>query len=250
MSRVFITGDKHADFNSPDDYKKIEEFCKRHGTTRDDYMIVLGDHGMSYFGGWRDIHAKEKLAKIPIRFIMIRGNHDERPSMAWKHIYVDTAAVTGWFIEDPDFPDILYTEEYGWYKFAGVKAFVINGAYSVDKDYRIAMHSSGWVDYKWFADEQLSGKEMNDAHLKLIDHMREGPFVVMSHTCPISFKPFDKIDGADETMEAWMDKLYDDTIKLCPNNLKQWYCGHWHIDRFVDPVRFMYHDILEVRNAN
>ena len=47
-------------------------------------MIVLGDNGVNYWGGKRDKALKKKLEALPITFMMIRGNHDQRPS---KKIY-------------------------------------------------------------------------------------------------------------------------------------------------------------------
>lgn len=256
MGKIYITGDKHSDFQSPDDYQKVEKFCKQFSTTKEDFMIVLGDHGVRYYEDWRDLHAKKKLAKYPIRFIMLRGNHDKRTTQYGKNVYVDTDCVKGWFVEDPDYPDILYTTEYGWYKFAGHNVFVINGAYSVDKWYRLEMNERGFLNYRWFIDEQLTNEEKEDAEDLLFGTMERfwrTDFIVMSHTCPIGFKPTDNLlpgidqSKVDESTEQWMQKLYD---KIAEENLplEQWYCGHWHIDRKVNPVRFMYHDIILLEN--
>ena len=138
IGRVFVTGDKHCNFMSDLDYKKVEVFCKRFNTTTDDVMIVLGDHGVAYDGAWSDHHAKKKLGKLPITFVMIRGNHDMRPSRTWQRLLVrKPGVIEGWFYEDPDVKNILYTDEYGWYMFNDIRTFIIGGAYSVDKYYRI-----------------------------------------------------------------------------------------------------------------
>jgi len=41
---IYLTGDPHGNFG------RIEEFCVRFKTTRDDIMIILGDAGINYYG--------------------------------------------------------------------------------------------------------------------------------------------------------------------------------------------------------
>ena len=57
---IYITGDTHGEFS------RIERFCERIKPTQEDTMIILGDAGINYYGGWRDIHKKQRLAKLPI----------------------------------------------------------------------------------------------------------------------------------------------------------------------------------------
>ena len=40
-------------------------------------------------------------------------------------------------------------------------------------------------------------------------------------------------------MEEYLDVICE---KL---QYKMWYCGHYHTDKRVDNVRFLYHDIIE-----
>jgi 3-oxoacid CoA-transferase subunit A len=249
---VFITGDKHGDFRSDFDYQRVKNFCENYETTLDDFIIVLGDHGIHYDGEWHDHNSRKKLGKYPITFIMIRGNHDMRPEPGWKRLFLmKPGTVTGWFWEDPEVANVLYTDEFGWYTFRDQPVFVIGGAYSVDKYYRLEMRAQGHTGYRWFRDEQLSEKEMTEAYRLFFSQLRPGqPATIMSHTCPLGFKPADKLlpmvdqSTVDESMEKWMDKLYLDALNL-GIDFNKWYCGHWHTDRTVEPVRFLYHDIIE-----
>ena len=54
MSRFFLTGDCHGEF------EKIEFFCRHRQTSRDDYMIILGDAGINFCMDSRD----EKLFMV------------------------------------------------------------------------------------------------------------------------------------------------------------------------------------------
>ncbi len=255
MGRVFVTGDKHGNFSSEYDYQHVKQLCDVVGTTKDDVMIVLGDHGVHYDGGWGDIKARKKLAKYPITFVMIRGNHDRRPIPSWKKVFAATDSMIGHFYEDPIADNILYTNEYGWYTFGGVQTFVIGGAYSVDKYYRLMMNDMGNKNYRWFYDEQLDAHEREEAEKMLLTGFRPNePVVIMSHTCPLNFKPTEGLlqgidqDKVDETMEKWMDSLY---IKVLERDipLLRWYCGHWHLDTTWEPMRFMFHEIEEMKGT-
>ena len=42
---IYITGDTHGQF------ERIEAFCERFATSREDILIILGDAGIN-FGGW------------------------------------------------------------------------------------------------------------------------------------------------------------------------------------------------------
>ncbi len=41
---IYLTGDTHGEF------ARIEAFCKRFGTCKDDVMIILGDAGINFDG--------------------------------------------------------------------------------------------------------------------------------------------------------------------------------------------------------
>ena len=88
---------------------------------------------------------------------------------------------------------------------------------------------------------------MQDAYLTMkIDACKASLPVILSHTCPFKYIPRDmflsQIDQAtvDDTMEHWMDLVEGDIPYA------KWYCGHWHTDRSVDKIRFMYNDIIEL----
>ena len=240
MSRVFVTGDKHGRYD--DLIKKLKDFQ----TTKNDVVIVLGDHGTLYYGPKDDRHKKKFVSSIPATFIMIRGNHDRRASAAeypHKAEYFNTPMYEGDFWYDPEFPSILYTKEYGWYRFGTKQVFVVNGAYSVDKQLRLQMRALGFSNYHWFEDEQLSEQERNSAITCYINNAPDCMHYVMSHTCPIQYKPWDKLlsgvdqNSVDESMENWL-KVLESSMPY-----QKWYCGHWHIERSIDRMRFMYEDV-------
>lgn len=59
QGNIYLTGDTHCAF------QRIETFCQRMQTTKDDVLIILGDAGVNYNGLARDIYKKDFLSKLP-----------------------------------------------------------------------------------------------------------------------------------------------------------------------------------------
>lgn len=241
MSRVLITGDKHGK------YDDIRNFCLKWNTSKEDLLIVLGDNGVNYFGHGRDTKLKHKLESLPITFFMIKGNHDMRPNPeTYDKIQAKHDLVRGEVLVEKEFPSLLFSTMYGGYQFKSfdnwINAYVIGGAYSADKYYRLAMKSHGIEGFNWFEDEQLSKEEM----LSVESEIHVNTQVILSHTCPYQYIPRDmflpQIDQStvDDTMEHWLDTINEKV------NYDKWYCGHWHTDRTVNKFRFMYNDIISL----
>ena len=69
--------------------------------------------------------------------------------------------------------------------------------------------------------------------------------MILTHTCPYKYLPYEMflsfIDQSkvDQTTEKFLDEMEE----LVTYN--KWYCGHYHTDKKVDKIRFMYNDIEE-----
>ncbi len=65
--------------------------------------------------------------------------------------------------------------------------------------------------------------------------------IILSHTCPYKYIPREmfiaNVDQShvDDSTEHWLDKI-EATVKY-----KAWFCGHWHTDKHVDRMHFLYH---------
>ena len=86
---------------------------------------------------------------------------------------------------------------------------------------------SWWTTFRWNQTEnQLSAINWN------VD-------IVLTHTCPQKYVPIEAfLPGLDQSMvdhstEEWLDKIEDQL------NYKDWFCGHWHIDKRIDIMHFM-----------
>lgn len=251
---IYITGDTHRNFD------RIQYFCDKQKTTKDDVMVILGDVGANYYGGSRDWYVKSWLNDLPITFMFIRGNHEMRPSKDWNVRTKATDAYTGSFIIEPEFPSLLYMQDgrmYGLNTTDGwKKAFVIGGAYSVDKYYRLGAYAAGNHGALWFEDEQLSPEEMDmvKKNMKTVLDREQKLDFIFTHTCPLSMEPVDmflpQVDqkSVDQSTEIFLDEIkhmMEDENGV--PTYEKWFCGHWHTDRTAPcNFRFMFKDIISL----
>ncbi len=227
---IYITGDTHRDF------ERIERFCDRMKTTEDDIMIILGDVGVNYYGGVRDEYIRRRLSQIPITFFCVHGNHEIRPHNLSDIYHLDTFAGSAVYV-DQNHPNQLFAIDGLTYNLGGRECLVIGGAYSVDKEWRTPF-------VNWWPDEQVSSKDKKFIRQTLEERGWKHD-IILSHTCPEKYTPVEVflpgIDQkkVDKSMEKWLDTIED---RLDYN---KWYCGHWHTDKSIDKMEFMFEDIVE-----
>lgn len=211
-----ITGDTHG---------QMDRFNKLTGQ-QDLGVIILGDAGCNYYKNKKDDKIKQQLEDTGCYYYLVRGNHEDRPENVDGMISVYDPDVQGDVYMQETFPHIKYLKDGGIYMFGTHRTLILGGAYSVDKEYRILMN---WM---WFPQEQLSKAE-RDAITANVEGQKFD--FVFSHTCPISWEPFDlflnSIDQSkvDKSMELWLDDLKN---KI---EFDVWCFGHYHADRLERP---------------
>ena len=216
---IYITGDTHREFYKLHDVEK----------NKDNMLIILGDVGINYYLDESDKKLKEQLNSYNIKLFCIQGNHEERPEniSTYKEIDMFGGKV---FIEE-EYPNLIFAKNGELYDIDNKKVLVIGGAYSVDKNYRII------YGYPWFKDEQLNKEEMDN-----ILNKYKGQYIdiVLSHTCPLKYEPtevfmkcIDQSD-VDKSMEKFLDRV-EESI-----NYDKWYCGHYHTEKQIDKLEFMF----------
>lgn len=216
---IYITGDTHRDFS------------RLYGLemTSKDILIILGDIGINYCLNDEDIKIKEFLKKLKVRLFCIQGNHEERPENISSYHEVEMFGGKV-YIED-DYPNLIFAKNGELYNIDGKSVLVIGGAYSVDKEYRLLYR------YKWFKNEQLSQYEMNNI---LDKYSGKNIDIILSHTCPYKYEPREVFmagldqSKVDKTMEHFLDEVEEKV------NYKKWYCGHYHTEKQIDKLEFMF----------
>ena len=229
---IYITGDTHGDF------EKVREFCYKYKTTREDTLIVLGDAGINYHLDDRDYILKNSLLQIPITLFCIHGNHEERPeniSTYKTKIYKD-----GVVYYEEDYPNILFAKDGEIYNFDNKQTLTIGGAYSVDKEYRLLMN------YKWYSSEQPSS-EIKERVLSKLKENNNKVDIILSHTCPYKYMPYEVfLSGIDQSKVDNSTEKFLDIVEQS-TNYNKWYCGHYHTEKIVDKIKFMYNNIEEFK---
>ena len=226
---VYYTGDIHGEVF------RISEMIDRFKITPNDIIVLLGDVGMNYYGNKRgDRHRKKRLNKLGIKMLCIHGNHEMRPATV--DSYHEEIWNSGTVYVEEEYPNLLFAKDGEVYDLEGTKAIAIGGAYSVDKWYRLQ------CDLNWFPDEQPSDEIKARVEQKLTD-LDWKIDAVLTHTCPFRYIPREAfLSGVDQSTvdsgtELWLDTIAE---RL---DYKAWFCGHWHIDKRIDRMHFLFHGI-------
>lgn len=240
-NHIFLTGDTHGNF------RRIEDFCNKFSTTKNDLLIILGDAGFNFYLNYKDDMRKDFVDSLPISVLCIHGNHEERPYLVQSrnqggdkepaYQEIDFAGGTAYF--EPRFASLMFAKDGEIYDLNGKKAIIIGGAYSVDKNYRLMM------GYPYFESE-LPSKEIKQHVLDTLDKADWKVDVVLSHTVPLKYEPVEWfMSGVNETkvdksMETWLDGIED---RL---DYKAWYAGHYHGEKTIDKLRIMFNDYIDL----
>lgn len=220
---IYLLGDIHGS------YAPIYNLNRRVGGIDNCLVILLGDAGLNFWLDDRDIINKKRLCKYYCDFFVIRGNHEQRPSILakenpdkWEIKYMFDA-VDSWVYIEKKFPNIIYAQDMpALYTINNYNVLTIGGAYSVDKYYRL-QH-----DLPWFEQEQATKEEFKHAEELWANNDID---LVLTHTCPIYYEPTDLflsvVDQSmvDKTMErelGYLEYTYD---------YKAWCWGHYHAFR-------------------
>ena len=221
---VYFTGDIHGETDS------IVKLINKALPAKGSVVVLLGDVGANYYQGRSDHLLKSLLNSLGMVFLCVHGNHEMRPAGIPGYAEQQWNGGTVWV--QPEYPNLLFAKDGEIYKLGDLRYLVIGGAYSVDKFYRLR-HGWGWwpdeqpsAEIKAYVEQQIKEKEFD---------------IVLSHTCPFKYIPTEMflscIDqrAVDDSTEHWLDKI-EESI-----NYKAWFCGHWHTDKRIDRMHFLFH---------
>ena len=228
--RVYVTGDTHGDF------KRVAAFCDFVESSKEDVIVILGDAGINYEGKPRDSRRKTWLARFPITFLCIHGNHEIRPERISS--YEETIRFDGIVYREQGFPNLLFAKCGEVYNLYGNHCIAIGGANSIDKYFRIP-------GVNWWPDEQPTEEIRKRVEARL-DKENWCVDIVFSHTCPYNYMPIEVLSPdidqnlVDNRTEMWLQSIEE---KL---SYAEWYCGHFHTDKLVQKIRFVQDEIHEL----
>lgn len=220
---VYFTGDIHG---VP---WKITKFANKMKLTSEDTIVILGDVGVNYYSDEKDDEVKLILNKLGVQILCIHGNHEIRPANIPSYNFECWNGGKVWCEEK--YKNLKFAKDGEIYDIEDKRYIAIGGAYSVDKYYRQMR------GYGWWEDEQPSDEVKKYVEKQLSENKID---VILSHTCPCKYEPVDMflpgIDQSkvDKSTEEWLDKI-DETF-----DYSNWLCGHWHTDRNVGKIHFLF----------
>jgi len=250
--KFFITGDKHRNF------EKVKQFCRHMNTRKQDVLIILGDSGFNYYNDYRDDKLKKEVSNLNITLFCLHGNKENRPQNV--STYGIRNFCGGKVYYEPRYPNIFFAIDGEVYTFDGKKYMVVGGAHSVDKIRCLEEGKPFWEDE--MPDE--STKKKVEKRLSVENNRIYG---MLTHTCPIGYLPTEMFlstrqnadvkrkprstktknsfkPDIDRSTEEWLGKLEQQI------NYKVWYCGHYHIDKQIDKVNMMCHEIKPLHKVS
>ncbi len=230
---TLITGDTHRRF------ERLISFTQKYGVVEGDTMIILGDAGINYYGGFKDEVLKRNLSHLGMKLFCVHGNHEMRPESTG--LYEEREWNGGKVYVEAEYPLLMFAKDGEIYDINGYRTIVIGGAYSVDKFYRLER------GYNWFSDEQPTDETKAFVEQQL-DKAGWSVDVVLSHTLPYQYRPVDLfIRGLDQsTVDSSTEKWLTDIESRL--TYKRWYAGHYHCDRDIDDLKIMYRKVCLFMN--
>lgn len=232
---VYITGDCHGEFSH------IKFFCKRFNLNSDDTIIICGDSGLNYYKYKKNKKYKEYLNELGVQFLIVQGNHECDHSgllndKEYGNYYLKVEGKNKFIIED-EFPNLKFLLNGEGYELGDYNVLVIGGAYSVDKEYRIVNKLGWWCNEQPTKEEKTRAIEVCEEHDYKFDF-------VITHTAPLKYEPVEVFlpwieqDKVDKRTEIWLDELENQL------DYKMWYAGHYHINKHIDNLHFLFNDII------
>ena len=243
--KYFITGDKHRNF------QYVKNFCHDMNTRRKDVLIILGDTGFNYYEDARDDKLKKEISDLNITLFCLHGNKENRPQNVGTYGIRNFCG--GKVYYEPKYPNIYFAIDGEIYTFEGKKYMVVGGAHSVDRIRCIEQNKPFWEDE--MPDQAI--KVRVEEKLALENNKIYG---MLTHTCPIDYLPTEMFMSTrqnavikrkprkskskksikpdiDRSTEEWFGKIEKEL------EYEVWYCGHYHIDKQIDKINMMCHEI-------
>ena len=222
MSKLYITGDTHADIT----WQKLNtiSFPEQKDLTKEDYILICGDWGGIWDGGRTDKYIQKTYDSRNFTTLWIDGNH-ENFDLLEKYPVTDWCGGKVQFIT----PSIIHLMRGQIYTICNKKIFTMGGASSHDKEHRVEGKS-------WWPQEIPTTNEMQEAFDNLTAN-NDIVDIIVTHCAPSElvklFFGYDDIDNLTRMLN-----LVSKTVKF-----NDWYFGHYHRDMKYGKFHAMYNVI-------
>lgn len=248
---IYCTGDIHG---NPEKLSS-ENFPEGKELTKDDYIIILGDFGLTWDSYGENGNEKwwlNWLQNKPFTTLFIDGNHDnfnrlnEYPVKEWNGGKVHEIR-----------PSVLHLMRGEIFNLHGKKFFAFGGAkshdisdgvlYAFDPNLRRKIYElkiQGKYMYRidqlnWWKEEQPSEEEMQNGLCNLEKENYKVDYV-LTHTPPASVIA---LLGYQNDKDDYTSKYLEEI--RCKIDYKRWFSGHMHRDEFFNNKHILYYTKIE-----
>lgn len=224
---IYVTGDVHG---KPVDKFKIERFPEKEFLNKKDFVIIAGDFGLLWNNGDKEKNARKWLEKQKFTTLFVDGNHENFDML-------DNLSTKEWnggkvgVVSD----SILHLKRGNIYTINGKKFFVMGGATSIDREYRIE-------NISWWKREIPNYRETNFAISNLERHNWEVDYII-THAAPdrIVENHMRYFKEYSESLNEFLNIVLDKTT------FKHWYFGHYHDEIAMDKYTMLYDKIVKIK---
>lgn len=229
---IFVTGDTHRKL----DIKKLdlENFSEQKLLSRDDYLIITGDFGGVWTGDSGDDDILDYHENKSYTTLFIGGNHENYDALYTYPVVMWNGGPVHKIREH-----VLHLINGQIYEIGGKSFFVMGGATSVDKLFRIEHET-------WWKEEEPSDEDYKTAWDNLAMHGNRVDYII-THTVPESvrksaFTPIKDFLEYESRVERFLDTVIQEV------SYDKWFAGHIHIDREISNynLRIIYNSIIVI----
>ena len=220
---IYIRGDTHGD---PGEFTP-EVMPGEDRWTKDDILLITGDFGFLLRDGEkhpRELEKLDTLARKPYTIAFVDGNHEGFPFLNACPTEVRWGAPVKRLRHN-----VFWLRRGYIYTIAGIRFFVMGGAYSPDKAFRLKYaHISG--EAIWFPEELPCPEEYHRAIASLEAAGKKVDYI-LTHTAPRSIIPrliHAMPDPHDAELTGFLDWVCHEV------EFRGWYFGHFHEDLHLD----------------
>jgi hypothetical protein len=224
---ILLSGDFHANADKELFLITQKALVDKYGQAQYDaikYHIILGDGAFMWPGGGKyELFNYSVLSHRPFPVLCVMGNHD--PVLGRTDLpEIDIGIGGKVIVVNKEKPFIAYFKRGRVYSIENSKFLVLGGALSIDKEFREPNKS-------WWKQEYWSEEEKNNLfHMLKKDNCFD---YVLSHTGPSRIN-----ETINPLHRVGLKRIFFDAVAALNERIdgkitcKQWFCGHWHKDKY------------------
>lgn len=229
---IFVTGDTHRLM----DVKKIdpENFSEQTRLSRNDYLIIAGDFGGVWTGTDKDDAVLDFHENRNYTTLFVGGNHENYDAIERYPIEEWNGGKVRRIREH-----VLYLMNGQIFTIDGIRFFIMGGATSVDKIFRVEGES-------WWPQEEPDKEVFQEAFDNLGKVGNKVDYVI-THTIPEKvrrtvFEAYSDFVNYDSGVERFLDLIMENVV------FEKWFAGHIHIDREFPEyrLRILYNGVVKI----